>query len=153
MRALPSCKKILPLSLRRPTVTPPAPTCEGKTSTISSTDTCVNISMREGISTDDLLSYNSLSSFCHPFPKEGESLCIPDSRKCEPYTVLETDTCKSLQKQFGISYSQLISWNPSLGPKCNNIASYVDYVICGSNPGGNWVNPNPPPSTTTTTLG
>lgn len=104
--------------------------------------------MAEGISTDDLTSYNSLSSLCNYFPKAGTDLCIPSTRTCQPYTVQSSDTCSSLQSQFGISYAQLIAWNPSLGAKCKNIARYVGYVICASNPGGAWTNPSPTSTTT-----
>ncbi|KAL6697209.1 hypothetical protein J3F84DRAFT_368307 [Trichoderma pleuroticola] len=138
-----------------PPTQPPAAVCSGTTYTISSTDTCVGISMNKGISTDDLLSYNYLSSLCKYFPKAGTSLCIPDSHVCKPYMVLKADTCSSIQSQFKISYAQLIAWNPSLGGKCSNIQQYVGYAICVSNPGGNYVNPSPTtiiPSSTATSL-
>ncbi|KAK8084055.1 hypothetical protein PG996_002836 [Apiospora saccharicola] len=131
-----------------PTANPVTPNCTGTQHVISGSDTCVKISMAEGISTDDLARENQIPSFCYQFPKTG-SLCIPANRKCKPYTVKSTDTCASLQSAFGIKYAQLISWNPTLGPKCNNIASVVGYVICATTPGGAWVNPNPVPVPTT----
>ncbi|ETS76429.1 hypothetical protein PFICI_11816 [Pestalotiopsis fici W106-1] len=134
----------------RPTVSPPAAAnCSGEWHTITASDTCTGISLAEGISTDDLARSNTIPSFCYNFPTSGD-LCIPSDRKCQPYLVKSTDTCYSLQKQFGIQYAQLISWNPTLGPKCNNIDSIVGYVICATTPGGGWVNPNPQPSMTTT---
>ncbi|KAL7811322.1 hypothetical protein V8C26DRAFT_221424 [Trichoderma gracile] len=153
-----SCKKTgwtlsAPATATTFTVPPtqtPAPVCSGTTYTVASTDTCVGISMDKGISTDDLLSYNSLSSLCDYFPKAGTSLCIPDTRVCKPYKVLKDDTCDSLQSQFKITYAQLIAWNPSLGPKCSNIQQYVGYVICASNPGRDYVNPSPGTITSTT---
>ncbi|KAK8036494.1 hypothetical protein PG991_001631 [Apiospora marii] len=132
----------------RPTANPATPNCTGTQHVISGSDSCVGISMAEGISTDDLARENQIPSFCYQFPKTG-SLCIPANRKCKPYTVKSTDTCASLQSAFGIKYAQLISWNPTLGPKCNNLASVVGYVICATTPGGAWVNPNPAPVPTT----
>lgn len=35
---------------------------------------------------------------------------------------------------------------------CSGLASAVGFVICVSQPGGNWVNPDPPPPTTTRSL-
>ncbi|KAI2463544.1 hypothetical protein F4781DRAFT_416270 [Annulohypoxylon bovei var. microspora] len=136
-------------TIRPPATSSTAPSCTGTTHTVTSSDTCVGISMSEGISTDDLTSYNLLSSMCNYFPTTGATLCIPSYRKCKPYKVQTNDTCSSLQSQFSINYAQLTSWNPSLGPKCSNIASYVGYVICSSNPGGDWVNPSPTNATTT----
>lgn len=105
--------------------------------------------MAQGLSTDELLRYNSLQSYCNNFPAAGMSLCIPSLRVCKAYTVQSADTCKSLQKQFGITYAQLSGWNPSLDPKCNNIARSVGFAICVSAPGGAWVNPNPGETTKT----
>lgn len=136
--------------MERPTaISSTAPSCTGTTHAVTSSDTCVGISMSEGLSTDDLTFYNSLSSMCNYFPAAGTTLCIPSYRKCRPYVVQTNDTCSSLQSELSISYAQLSSWNPSLGPRCSNIASYVGYVICSSNPGGDWVDPNPVNSTVT----
>jgi hypothetical protein len=135
---------------RRPT-TLPEPSCEGVTYVVSSSDTCVGISMNEGISTDDLMVQNGLPSFCKYFAAQGTELCIPSYKICKPYTVKSSDTCGSLQREFGIQYAQMIAWNPTLGPKCANIDRHVGYVICVSNPGGDWTNPNPVPPTNSET--
>lgn len=55
--------------------------------------------------------------------------------------------------EYGIIFSQIVGWNPPLGPACGNIASYVGFAICVSVPGGAWVNPSPSAVTTTTTAG
>lgn len=107
--------------------------------------------MSEGISTDDLMVRNGLSAFCSHFPGAGRDLCIPEEKVCKPYTVKESDTCGSLQREFSIRYAQLIAWNPTLGPKCAHLDRHVGYVICISNPGGDWVDTNPPPPITTET--
>ncbi|KAK8091449.1 hypothetical protein PG997_001810 [Apiospora hydei] len=134
-------------TVRAPSTTPEPPGCNGTMYTVASSDTCVGISLAQGISTDDLASYNHIPSMCYRFPNAGTSLCLPDARKCQPYKLTQNDTCTSLRKHFGITYAQLTSWNPSIGRKCNNLAAYVGYVLCVSNPGGDWVNPEPGQST------
>ncbi|KAI0141569.1 hypothetical protein GGR57DRAFT_404025 [Xylariaceae sp. FL1272] len=132
----------------------PSPTCAGKIYTLKSSDTCQSVSTSQEISTADMIWENNLTSHCENFPTSG-TLCIPSAANCEPYTVLGTDTCSSIQSKFGILYSQLISWNPSLGIGCQALNSTVGLVICVSTPGGGWINPNtsdvstiaPPPST------
>ncbi|KAI1120092.1 hypothetical protein F5Y10DRAFT_290339 [Nemania abortiva] len=121
-----------------PTATP---TCAGKTYTISASDTCQSISTSQGISTYDLIWNNNLTSACDNFPTSG-TLCIPSSASCETYTVLATDTCYSIQSKFSLLYSQIISWNPSLGVSCEGLDATVGLVICVSTPGGAWINPN-----------
>ncbi|KAI0857961.1 hypothetical protein F4860DRAFT_487726 [Xylaria cubensis] len=116
-------------------------TCVGKTYTISASDTCQGISTSQGISTYDLIWNNNLTSACENFPKSGK-LCIPSAASCKPYTVLTTDTCSSIQSKFSLLYSQLISWNPSLGVGCQGLSAAVGFVICVSTPGGSWINPN-----------
>ncbi|KAI8945349.1 hypothetical protein F4801DRAFT_568522 [Xylaria longipes] len=124
------------------TGTPTAtPTCAGKTYTIGASDTCQGISTSQGISTYDLIWNNNLTSGCENFPTSG-TLCIPSAASCEPYTVLATDSCSSIQSKFSLLYSQLISWNPSLGVGCQGLNGTVGFVICVSTPGGNWINPN-----------
>ncbi|KAI0191406.1 hypothetical protein EV127DRAFT_338015 [Xylaria flabelliformis] len=117
-----------------PTATP---TCVGKTYTIGASDTCQGISTSQGISTYDLIWNNNLTSACENFPKSGK-LCIPSAASCKPYTVLATDTCSSIQLKFSLLYSQLISWNPSLGVGCQGLSAAVGFVICISTPGGSW---------------
>lgn len=90
---------------------------------------------------------NGLSNLCYLFPTLG-TVCIPTALKCETYIVKTGDTCQSIQLQFSIMFSQVVAWNWGLGTACQNLASYVGYAICVSNPGGNWVDPNPPTTTT-----
>ncbi|KAI3336890.1 hypothetical protein HD806DRAFT_475086 [Xylariaceae sp. AK1471] len=118
-----------------------SPRCVGKTYTIGASDTCQKISASQGISTYDLIWNNNLTSACENFPKSG-TLCIPLVASCETYTVLATDTCSSIQSKFSLLYSQLISWNPSLGVACQGLSATVGFAICVSTPGGSWINPN-----------
>lgn len=132
------------------TAVPPKPSCSGTVHTITSSDTCVSISMGEGISTEDLTGYNELPSYCNYFPNAGTQLCIPDTRKCKPHKIGKNDTCTSLQSQLNIKYGQLVSWNPSIGTRCSNIKNLIGLIICASNPGGDWVNPSPSITTSIT---
>ncbi|KAK4206592.1 hypothetical protein QBC37DRAFT_121183 [Rhypophila decipiens] len=129
---------------------PAAPTCAGTTYTIASGNTCQSISTSQEISTSNLLRANNLQSFCSNFPTSG-SLCIPTAMKCTPHTVLANQTCGSIAASINVSWTRFISWNPDLGADCQNIADYVGYVICKSNPGGGWVDPTPFPTTTVET--
>ncbi|KAH7038274.1 uncharacterized protein B0I36DRAFT_359860 [Microdochium trichocladiopsis] len=125
------------------------PTCQGTTVPVSG-QTCQQVAMARGISTSRLLTANNLAAGCYQFPTSG-NLCIPSSAVCKPYIVKEGDTCVSVAKGLGKSATQVISWNPELGVDCNNLKSLVGSVICTSNPGGTWVNPNPhQPSQSTT---
>lgn len=126
--------------------------CSGTTVTLSSSSACLGVSATYGISTYDLLQQNGLPSLCYKFPTSG-SLCIPETYTCETYVVKANDTCNSIMGEYGIIFSQIVGWNPPLGPACGNIASYVGFAICVSVPGGAWVNPSPSAVTTTTTAG
>ncbi len=103
-----------------------------------------------------LLVANNLQGFCNNFPTSG-TLCIPTAKRCQPYQFkLDlTDTCASIAQQKGVTWTQLVSWNPELGDYCENINNLAKggQVICVSTPGGGWVNPSPNPegqaSTTT----
>ncbi|RYP41942.1 hypothetical protein DL768_010417 [Monosporascus sp. mg162] len=55
-------------------------------------------------------------------------------------------------KSAGVQQVQLISWNLELGMDCSKMSSQVGYVICVSNPGGDWVNPSPMPPVTSTSF-
>lgn len=133
------------------TTTSTSATCSGTIYTIKPSDTCQSISIAEGISTTDLLVANNLQGYCYEFPTSG-SLCIPSAKVCTPYTVKAGDTCGTIAGNLTAATSpiQIISWNPALGSSCSNLANLVGYVICVSNPGGTWVNPNPVTSSTTT---
>ncbi len=101
-----------------------------------------------------LLTANGLQAFCNDFPTSG-TLCIPSAKICQPYQLKVdlTDTCSSIARQKGVTWTQLVSWNPELGEYCENIVALArgSQVICVSNPGGDWVNPSPDPEATSTT--
>ncbi len=100
-----------------------------------------------------LLAANGLQGFCADFPTSG-TVCIPSAKVCQPYQLKVdlTDTCASIAQQKGVTWTQLVSWNPELGEYCENIGDLAKggQVICVSTPGGAWVNPFPETESTTT---
>jgi LysM repeat protein len=128
----------------------PTSSCVGTTHTITSGENCNSISTSQRISTTGLLSANNLLAFCTNFPTSG-TLCIPTASQCTVYSVQTGDTCASIGTKNSASWAQIVSWNPALGRGCANLANYVGYEICISNPGGSWVNPSPSLTTTAST--
>ncbi|KAI9256233.1 hypothetical protein BY458DRAFT_535374 [Sporodiniella umbellata] len=48
------------------------------------------------------------------------------------YVVKNGDTCSKIDKAFGLTFSKLRKWNPSINPSCTNL--YIDQVLCLSAP-------------------
>ncbi|OJJ66409.1 hypothetical protein ASPBRDRAFT_666024 [Aspergillus brasiliensis CBS 101740] len=46
----------------------------------------------------------------------------------EFYTVESGDTCTSIEAQFGITFGEFYSWNPSIGSGCTNL--WLGYAYC-----------------------
>lgn len=132
------------------TPTPTPTRCQGSLYTIKSNDTCHSVSQSQGISTARLLSQNGMFS-CKNFPKSG-SLCIPKEVKCNTYTVIQGDNCGKIADAKGLTWTQVMNWNPDLGMACEGLKDAVGNEICISAPGGNWVDPSPQPPKTTSTL-
>ncbi|KAK4108056.1 carbohydrate-binding module family 50 protein [Canariomyces notabilis] len=134
----------------------PTPSCAGQTYTVRAGDNCRTVSFSRGISTVSLLTANNLRAYCANFPQPGGTLCIPTARVCKPYQLKAdlSDTCHSIARAAGITWTQLVSWNPELGEYCEALpalAAGAGPVLCISQPGGGWTNPSPDPSTSTTT--
>lgn len=124
--------------------------------TLKAGDNCRSVSLGQGIATTSLLLANNLQAYCANFPKNG-TICIPKAKKCKPYQlkVALTDTCKTVAKEQGVSWVQIVSWNPEVGEYCENINRLAkgSQVICASTPGGAWINPSPQaPEPTTTSV-
>ncbi|EFQ32525.1 LysM domain-containing protein [Colletotrichum graminicola] len=119
---------------------PTTTTCAGKTYVIQPNDDCFSISVSQSIGTEWLLQDNNLFAFCHEFPTEG-NLCLVNT--CDVYTVLESDTCKTITKQFGINDAQLRAWNPSINAGCYNLDKMIGAQLCVSKPGTPYVEPEP----------
>ncbi|KAG1449742.1 hypothetical protein G6F56_008554 [Rhizopus delemar] len=48
------------------------------------------------------------------------------------YVVKNGDTCSKIDKAFGLTFTKLRKWNPSINPSCTNL--YIDQVLCLSAP-------------------
>ena len=136
--------------------TPSTSSCVGQRYTVRTGDNCRTVSFARGISTISLLTANSLRAHCANFPPAGGTLCIPTASVCKPYQLKAdlSDTCHSIARAAGITWTQLISWNPELGEYCealSALAAGAGPVICVSQPGGGWTNPSPDPSSSSST--
>ncbi|KAK1639956.1 hypothetical protein BDP81DRAFT_479706 [Colletotrichum phormii] len=104
----------------------------------------------QGIDTVQLLAANNLVANCFNFPTAaGSTFCIPTAAVCKPYVVKADDTCTTIANLAKATWAQIVSWNPELGRSCQNVERYVGFVVCASNPGGSWVDPNAQPTATT----
>ncbi|KAL0950101.1 hypothetical protein HGRIS_010102 [Hohenbuehelia grisea] len=104
----------------------------GQTYTVKSEDSCQTIADSKSISTNDLISINSILPGCREI-QVGQVLCLPLS--CSTYTVKLGDTCASIVAAQGVevTYARLLQWNPTLDPYCSNLIAGVN--ICIRTPG------------------
>ncbi|KAI0887789.1 uncharacterized protein GGS22DRAFT_154292 [Annulohypoxylon maeteangense] len=108
--------------------------CSGTMVPVTKDTKCDDFARDNGISTEQLLSLNGLTSGCVGFPGDRKSLCVEG--KCKTYTVKANDTCTTVIKSAGISAIQFLSWNPMLGTRgCNaDLKRQVGHVVCVGNP-------------------
>ncbi|CAG8910036.1 unnamed protein product [Penicillium egyptiacum] len=125
------------------------PTCTGIYVTITPGSTCDEFAESNSISTDQLLMINGLAGGCANWPGNLDSLCVEGN--CEPYLVQQNDTCRSVAAAHNITLTQLLSWNPTIDPKCTNWQTKIDHVICVGNPVG-YVQPTSTSEATTTAI-
>ncbi|KAK1756635.1 carbohydrate-binding module family 50 protein [Echria macrotheca] len=133
--------------------TGPSPSgCDGTLYAIKSGETCQSIALSQGYSTSQLIAANGLTAYCRNFPKSG-SICLPRQLKCKPYAPVAGDTCNTIGAQNDVSFAQMVSWNPEVGQLCGNMGTIISksMIICLSNPGGSWTDPNSSQMTTTST--
>ncbi|KEQ98602.1 carbohydrate-binding module family 50 protein [Aureobasidium subglaciale EXF-2481] len=113
------------------TAASPSPTCAGRLVDIPSGSTCDAVAAANNISTWQLLSTNGLIGGCVDFPTSG-ALCV--SGTCKTHKVEPGEDCLQLVYQFGMTITQLRTWNPNLSPDCGNFDTVVGHQICVSNP-------------------
>ncbi|KAI5264549.1 hypothetical protein E4T47_08733 [Aureobasidium subglaciale] len=113
------------------TAASPSPTCAGRLVDIPSGSTCDAVAAANNISTWQLLSTNGLIGGCVDFPTSG-ALCV--SGTCKTHKVEPEEDCLQLVYQFGMTITQLRTWNPNLSPDCGNFDTVVGHQICVSNP-------------------
>lgn len=104
----------------------------GRTHEVISGDNCIDISKASRVSTGSLITFNSLRMDCTNLLL-GQTLCLPP--ECDDYVVQSGDTCIDIAAKFsGISYQQIVAWNPTINPYCTNLL--VGHNICVGPPGG-----------------
>lgn len=79
-----------------------------------------------------MLIENGLQSGCVNFPSNG-TLCV--TGHCQTHLASAEDTCLSLASKYGVTITQLITWNSVLNNLCSNFDIVVGHQICVSYPG------------------
>ncbi|KAF8871691.1 hypothetical protein BD779DRAFT_441450 [Infundibulicybe gibba] len=127
-------------------------TCLYNQYTVRAGDTVEGIAEAQGLSYYQLILINGLMFDGSVLPPVGSSMCL--SGTCNTYVVKTNDTCVSVAKANGISWTQIKSWNTQLNVDCSNIDQQVGHTICLSPPGGAYQPPslsitfNPAPTPT-----
>jgi len=62
----------------------------------------------------------------------GQVLCLPET--CTTYSVQSGDSCFAIAASQGVTFTQILSYNPALNPTCTNLIAGSN--ICVSVPGG-----------------
>lgn len=131
----------------------------GNTYDVASGDDCVKISQSKNVSTGGLIVLNQLFPDCSNLVgmcstallfifsdfsykklctdthlSVGQSLCLPQN--CPIYTIQSNDTCYAIASNANITYTQLLSWNPTINGYCSNLI--ISQNICIGQPGTVW---------------
>lgn len=97
-----------------------------------------------------MLMSNGLVGGCVNWPGNLDKACI--QRTCKTYLVQKNDTCLAVASAHGITLTQLLSYNPSIDPVCDNFDNQKGHVICVGNQVG-YVAPNVTTSKFVSSLG
>lgn len=109
--------------------------CTGSYVAVPTGISCDDMAERHNISTDSLLMLNQLDGGCANWPGNLTKMCVEGV--CNPYMVQPNDTsCLDLARNFNITLTQLLAWNPTIDPLCQNWNRTINHVICVSNPAG-----------------
>lgn len=93
-------------------------------------DDCQKIATLQSVSTGTLIAINNILPDCTDL-LGGASICLP--QKCSVYITQQNDNCYSIAASQGISYIELLSYNPTINPSCTNLLSGVN--LCVGQPG------------------
>ncbi|ERS97472.1 hypothetical protein HMPREF1624_05640 [Sporothrix schenckii ATCC 58251] len=107
----------------------PSPTPCSNPYTVQPTDDCYDIAAAHNTTVGQILALNpALNRFCDL--TAGQAICLPE--QCTRYyTVVPQDTCYKIDTLFGISFDQLLAWNPNaINADCTNLN--VGQVLCVS---------------------
>ncbi|PVI08691.1 carbohydrate-binding module family 50 protein [Periconia macrospinosa] len=111
----------------------PARTCVS-TYTIQEEDTCVSISVSQGVSTHGIIKANGFDISCNMLLAPGSQICLP--AKCETYQLEMYETCDAIVDFAHITKPQLMAWNPMLSSWCNDLLTWYGWNLCISSPNG-----------------
>lgn len=84
------------------------------------------IATSQNVSTRTLIAINNLLPDCSDL-LSGASLCLP--QKCSVYLTQQNDNCYSIATTQGISFTELLSYNPTINPSCTNLLSGVNLCV------------------------
>ena len=126
---------------------------------VASGDDCVKISKSRSVSTGSLIVLNQLFPDCSNLVGMWsasivfifsdvlyrrlrtdthlsviQSLCLPQT--CTIYTIQSSDTCYGMAGNANMTYTQLLSWNPTINGYCSNLITGQN--ICVGQPGNVW---------------
>ncbi|RDB24798.1 hypothetical protein Hypma_007466 [Hypsizygus marmoreus] len=115
--------------------------------TVQSGDDVQKIAVAHGVATGTLKILNGI------FPDgtnlfAGQDLCLP--RPCPTYLVQPNDNCAAVAAAHGLTFAQLVSYNPSINLDCTNLLSDTNICIGAS---GATYTPTTIPGATSTTSG
>jgi hypothetical protein len=105
----------------------PTPVCNSPL-TVQPGDTCSIIAQRYNVSSDNILSKNSLPwNACDNLAAYG-LLCLPD--QCAVHKLDSLDTCEGIATRYSISDTQFLTWNPNINSLCSNLNNFIDSYLC-----------------------
>ncbi|KAJ1323118.1 peptidoglycan DL-endopeptidase LytF [Microdochium nivale] len=81
-------------------------------------------------------------------PAPSNSPAMPDiPSNCDRFhKIVSGDNCDALGTKYGISFTQIRSWNPEVNDKCTNL--WLDYYVCVHVTGAATTTAKPPTTTT-----
>ncbi|KAH6608261.1 LysM domain-containing protein [Trichoderma cornu-damae] len=118
--------------------TQPGTCSSGKKIVTKQGDSCDSIALANSVSGASLYYINPNLPDCKSI-EAGVELCLPQT--CATHTVQEGETCVEVGVGAGISWMNLVDWNPMLDARCSNLWNgepFWGHVICVSPPGGDF---------------
>jgi len=118
-----------------------------KSYTVVGGDSCAAIQAKYSITFAQLLAWNpSIGSNCE-YLAIGNTYCVAKSAETttttsrqptqtpsctKSHTVVSGDSCAAIDTKYGITFTQLYAWNPSIGSNCEYLAIGNTYCVARS---------------------